>query len=157
VPGENLIIPYGFTSTADIFFVRVKFTDQPTDDPFNSDFDGDGVSNAAELALGTDPFLKTDTDGDGLFDDWEIAHGFNPTLQDSNQNGVPDGNEDADGDTLNNLDEQSVGGDPAVNQWTTQPPQIDYNDAGQLTLFTAPGGATTSFAQDSEGNVKTTP
>jgi hypothetical protein len=33
----------------------------------NTDFDGDGLSNAAELALGTDPF-NPDTDGDGVPD-----------------------------------------------------------------------------------------
>jgi YD repeat-containing protein len=155
--GDSHVISWFFESTAPRFFLRLKHTDIPVDDPGTADFDGDGVTNATELALETDPFLKTDTDGDGLFDDWETAHGLDPAVQDTNQNGTPDGSEDSDGDTLSNLDEQSVGGDPAVNQWTTQPPQIEYNDAGQLTLFTAPGGAATGFAQDSEGNVKTTP
>ena len=41
------------------------------------DTDGDTLSDAAELALGTDPFLR-DTDGDGVDDVVEIAMGTDP-------------------------------------------------------------------------------
>lgn len=75
------------------------------------DADGDGLTNAQELALGTDP-LNWDTNGDGLSDGLdvllgydpknmdldsdgmtnalEIAMGLNPFLADSDGDGVPD-------------------------------------------------------------------
>lgn len=59
----------------------------------NADTDGDGLSDAEELALGTDPF-DADTDGDGLTDGFEAATGLsNPLMADSNGNGCPDGEE----------------------------------------------------------------
>lgn len=65
------------------FFVRLRMSDFPTLDPRNADFDGDGLSNWAELTdWGTDPldprsadpnFLdgQEDTDLDGISDQWE--------------------------------------------------------------------------------------
>jgi len=41
------------------------------------DFDGDGLSNARELQLGTDP-LRADTDGDGWSDEAELTAGSSP-------------------------------------------------------------------------------
>lgn len=68
---------WGFTSTADKFFLRLRYSDIPTSDPFNADFDGDKVNNFAELANGTDPLKTSDADEDGLPDDWETARGLN--------------------------------------------------------------------------------
>jgi hypothetical protein len=42
------------------------------------DDDGDGLQNAEEAALGTDP-NRADTDGDGVSDDDEFTHGTDPT------------------------------------------------------------------------------
>jgi hypothetical protein len=44
-------------------------------DAFSWDIDGDGLANAQELALGTDPFVA-DTDGDGLWDAFGIVPFF---------------------------------------------------------------------------------
>ncbi len=50
-----------------------------------TDRDGDGLSDAQELVLGTDP-AKWDTDGDGISDGFEVLYaGTNPL---SAQNGV---------------------------------------------------------------------
>ena len=38
-----------FPSTAGLFFLRLRCSDIPTSDSFNADFDGDKVSNYAEL------------------------------------------------------------------------------------------------------------
>lgn len=75
--GDDSIREWGFTTTGDKFFVRLRYTDIQTSDPENDDFDGDGVSNMQELLFGTDPF-NADTDGDGLSDLLELASGSDP-------------------------------------------------------------------------------
>ena len=70
---------------------------------FDEDPDGNGIKNSA------DP----DNDGDGLSDQFELyKSNTNPYLKDSDHNGIEDGKEDPDGDTLTNLDEQKAGTDP---------------------------------------------
>ena len=64
------------------------------------DIDGDGLSNAAEAALGTDP-ENPDTDGDGMPDGYEVANGLNPKVNDANG--------DLDGDGMSNLQEYLAG------------------------------------------------
>ena len=54
------------------------------------DTDGDGLSDAYEQKIGTDP-LVADTDHDGLSDGDEVARGLNPRLVDSNNDGIADG------------------------------------------------------------------
>lgn len=65
------------------------------------DDDGDGLSNAEEALLGTEPGME-DTDGDGLTDRYEIRNGFDATK---------DGDDvaDTDGDGLTNLEEVTAG------------------------------------------------
>ncbi|MCB9698674.1 MAG: FG-GAP repeat protein [Alphaproteobacteria bacterium] len=53
------------------------------------DFDGDGLSDADELVLGTDP-ASADTDGDGLSDADELPW-FDPLAADTDGDGVLDG------------------------------------------------------------------
>lgn len=59
----------------------------PDDDP-----DGDGLTNAEEEALGTDP-NNPDTDGDGLLDGEEAEFGCDPLLADTDDDGLNDGDE----------------------------------------------------------------
>lgn len=109
--GADEVTGYDFQSAARTLFLRLRFTDQWTQDPFGDDFDNDGLSNWDEVSLyGTDPF-NPDTDGDGLPDGWEVQHGFDPNDDGSVdvENG-PDG--DPDGDGLSNLDEFIHGTDP---------------------------------------------
>jgi hypothetical protein len=62
-------------------------------DACDDDIDGDGLTNAQELALGTDPY-NPDTDGDGLADGAEVnTHGTNPLLADTDGDGLTDGQE----------------------------------------------------------------
>ena len=68
----------------------------PLGDACNPDIDGDGLTNAQEIAIGTDP-LNADTDGDGQNDGAEIRCGSDPlsaaskvTGVDTDHDGIPD-------------------------------------------------------------------
>ena len=52
----------------------------PTDE--SPDTDGDGLTNATEISLGTNPNL-VDTDGDGFPDGWEVSRNLDPTINSS--------------------------------------------------------------------------
>ncbi len=59
-------------------------------DPNNPDTDGDGLSDGDEYyQYHTNP-LSSDTDGDGLGDGLEIQIGFDPLKLDSDNDGIPD-------------------------------------------------------------------
>ena len=77
--------------------------------PLLADTDGDGLSDAEEIALGLHPG-KTDTDGDGLPDNWELAAGLDP-LDPTGDNG---GSGDPDGDGRTNSQERSAGTAPLL-------------------------------------------
>jgi len=91
------------------------------EDGATGDPDGDGLTNAEELALGTHP-KRSDTDSDGLNDGAEVAAGTDPLNPDTDGDGFNDGDEvvagtdplnpDTDGDGLNDGDEASIGTDP---------------------------------------------
>jgi hypothetical protein len=54
-----------------------------------------------------------DSDGDGMTDAFEVAHGFNPNNADEDGNGVLDGNDDWDGDGILNKNDTTPGTPPA--------------------------------------------
>jgi thiol-disulfide isomerase/thioredoxin len=56
------------------------------------DRDGDGLTNAEEAELGTDPGVA-DSDGDGLSDYGELGLGTDPTVGDTDGDGISDGEE----------------------------------------------------------------
>jgi Mg-chelatase subunit ChlD len=58
--------------------------------PFRADSDDDGLDDGQEKALGTDP-LVPDSDGDGLADGDEIALGADPAVADADGDGILDG------------------------------------------------------------------
>lgn len=101
--GNDAVKEWGFTSTSDKFFLRLRYTDTPSNDPENDDFDLDGVANLAEVMQGSNPFSWEDTDNDGLPDDWEIHHFGNLDYN---------GTHDPDGDGLTNLQEFIYHTDP---------------------------------------------
>jgi hypothetical protein len=103
--GADSSLAWGFTSTSERFFVRLRYSDIPTANPFAADFDGDRVGNYQELLQGTDPLHWEDSDNDGIADDWEHFY-FNL----SGGNADPDA--DSDGDGLSNAEEFAAGTDP---------------------------------------------
>jgi len=70
-PGADDELAHGFATNTDAFFYRLKYTDQPTTDPWNDDFDGDDIWNQDELNQDTDPFAFDDLNTNGIPDDWE--------------------------------------------------------------------------------------
>ena len=73
-PGADQLISWNLTSTGSRFFVHLKYTDILTNDPFNDDFDGDGVSNWDELQQGTDPLAIEGLAANGIPDAWEMQY-----------------------------------------------------------------------------------
>jgi hypothetical protein len=71
------------------------------------DSDGDGLTDAMEEWLGTDPH-DPDTDKDGMPDGWEFYHGLSPT----NAVGVDGADGDPDNDGFPNLSEYLADTDP---------------------------------------------
>ncbi|WP_367872869.1 hypothetical protein [Luteolibacter sp. Populi] len=103
--------PYGINSTAETFFIRLKYTDIITSDPEGADFDADGLSNIDEVSIhDTDP-LEWDTDGDGLDDVWEIDNGLDPR-DDGSIDPANGGTGDPDSDGLSNHFEWWTDADP---------------------------------------------
>ena len=95
-PGQDGVIKWSFASNADKLFMRLKYTNIITSDPLNDDFDRDGIANMDELTA--PPQLSLDP--------------FDP---DSNNDKVPDGFEDTDGDSMLNGEELANGLDPLAN------------------------------------------
>jgi len=61
----------------------------PTANNASADTDGDGLTNAQEQALGTNP-TSMDTDGDGIIDSIEVAKGTDPLNSSDGHNSNPD-------------------------------------------------------------------
>ena len=100
----------------------------------NADDDGDGLTNAEEEELGTDPTVA-DSDCDGLDDGEEQAEGTDPNEADSDGDGLDDGEEldewgtdpskaDSDGDGWNDGEEVEDDTNPAYE--FSHPYEGDY-------------------------------
>jgi hypothetical protein len=74
---------------------------------FSPDTDADGLTDASEEWLQTDPG-NPDTDSDGMPDGWEFGYGLNPT----NPAGADGPTADLDGDEAGNLAEYIADTDP---------------------------------------------
>ncbi|WP_136688982.1 vWA domain-containing protein [Halorhabdus amylolytica] len=100
----------------------------------DQDFDADGLDNVDEYAFGGDPLSK-DTDGDGLTDGFELDDSQTmPFVEDTDGDGTPDAAEDPDQDGLTNREEQSAG--TAPRRADTDDDRL--NDSRELALGTEP-------------------
>jgi hypothetical protein len=103
--GTSALLQWGFESTAERAFMRLRYTDAAYSGPVGeADFDGDSLSNNTELGVTlTDP-LEGDVDGDGLNDAQEINLGTDPAEADSDGDGANDGEEEESGSDPNDGD-----------------------------------------------------
>ncbi len=104
------------------------------------DSDGDGLSDAQEIEIGTDPTL-TDSDGDGLSDGVEWKMGLKPQPGQSNIDIVKGCNfsRDEDGDRLNDCEERVLGTDACTS---------DSDGDGLPDLVEYLGGSNALIAED---------
>jgi hypothetical protein len=102
--GNDEDISYEVDGTAEKGFFRLKYTDQPTTDPDNDDFDGDSISNIDEASYYNSDPLDPDTDNDGMPDGYEADYYFDLNFDDAGY--------DYDGDGLTNLGEYNAGTEP---------------------------------------------
>ena len=103
-------------------------------DPANSDTDGDGLTDGAEVAAGLSPHY-IDTDRDGLPDDWELSYGLDPL----STNGVNGAAGDLDEDGLSNLGEYLNGTDPSDTDGDTDDDGV--SDATEVQQGSDPANA----------------
>ncbi len=121
----------------------------PIADPATTDSDGDGLTDAQEASLGTNPDLA-DTDGDGMPDGWEVGFGLLPLTDDAAG--------DLDGDGATNLDEFRAGSRP--NDATSVPPPFELTVLSatdrhpSVTLSADQRGVTFSFASNGHRGVR---
>lgn len=181
--GETAVIPEN-PENGELFFAGWYEEDDPKDwaDAFSfdtpitkdltlhalwvnmtDDTDGDGIPDALEEYIGTDP-AKQDSDGDGLTDYEERMYfQYDPLKRDTDGDGTEDGNEDFDGDGLTNLTEKSGGTSPILRDtdgdglddneeptYNTDPTKYDTDgdgasDGDEVRLGTNPISAETSF------------
>lgn len=119
--GTGIPLNWGATSTATSTFFRLLYTDQPTSDPDNEDFDLDGLGSWDEITLYQTNPLRWDTDSDGIGDGDEVALGTNPkspnpggTLADADEDGVSDADELSSGSAAHFPDNPAVGLSAAI-------------------------------------------
>lgn len=114
----------------------------------NADVDDDGLTNQAERAVNTDPFVP-DTDGDGLLDGEEERHDADPTKVDTDDDGLLDSEEVALGTRLRAADTDEDGvPDAREREDGTDPVEADsdgdwLDDGKEGTLGTDPRAADT--------------
>ncbi|WP_240360320.1 adventurous gliding motility protein AgmC [Pyxidicoccus caerfyrddinensis] len=122
------------------------------------DTDGDGLTDAEEVTLGTDP-NNPDTDGDGLTDGLEVNVGdTDPLDDDSDDDGVMDGTEDADHDGIvdanetdpNEADTDGDGLTDGLELGLTEP-EGDDTDPAHFTPDADPTTTTNPLNVDTDG------
>ena len=106
-------------------------------DACDDDIDGDGLSNAQEASLGTDP-QNPDTDGDGLTDGQEVnVYNTDPLKADTDGDGLTDGQEVS--VYMTNPLKADTDGDGLIDSADPLPLAFNYDD-GDVAPLGAPDG-----------------
>ena len=111
-------VPFGDPLLGANAFIEVN-SDGPQETPCffrhrlaaDLDADLDLLADWEEGLLGSDPDL-VDSDADLLLDGWEFTMGFDPVNPDENENGITDGHDDPDDDSLTTSQESLLQTDP---------------------------------------------
>jgi hypothetical protein len=75
-----------------------------------------GAPSAATVAIADDDSAPPgETDGDGISDGVEVAAGFNPLVADQDGSGLPDGQDDRDGDGTISQSDSTPGSPPVAS------------------------------------------
>lgn len=136
--GSNQVIALELSLTAPKCFLRLKYTHTATNDPFNADFDDDGVSNWNELLQGTDPLSAT-LDTNLLPLDWEKFYNIPPGS---------DSSADSDGDGMTNLEEYQAGTNPLVDDASEDMDHDGYPNIFEVTHGSNANNAASKPAAD---------
>ena len=120
------------------------------------DTDGDGIANAEEEELGTDP-LDADTDDDGLTDGIEVngETGTDPLDPDTDNDGLCDGPGDgpAEGEPCEGGGNgEDADGDGVVDDGETDPTDVDTDDDGLVDFNERMDLETDPVNTDSDGD-----
>ena len=144
-PAGERSFPVAFNETGSVVTGDVLSYHMGTrGDPCLSDTDRDGLGDAEEAMLGTDPG-SPDTDGDGLPDGWEVENWFNPLSSVGADGALGDWDEDG----LSNLDEYLHGSSPRLED-TDGDGLPDAFEVGSLATwngYALPFGVTTDPAR----------
>ena len=149
--GAGEALQYDFSSFKKKLYMRLRYTDDPTSDAEQADFDGDSITNWDEIrngGLGTNPFVSDsdgngildaaeDRDGDGSSDALELAAGTD--FNDASEGGRNDVDVDSDNDGLMNaLD--AVHDDPEINWLRTPEASYAWIEIADLSPTSVNGG-----------------
>ena len=130
-------------------------------DPISTDTDDDGLPDEWEETFGLDPLVPTgedgpdgDPDNDGLNNITEFFAGTNPRSRDTDGDTINDGDEDADGDGLTNLQEQDIfftyANDPdSDDDGFSDGDEVDPNVSSGGRVFTSPVDSRSPLKQKS--------
>ena len=94
---------------------------------------------------------NADRDDDGLLNNWEELYGLDPDDADSDDDGIPDGQDDLDNDELANIDEQARQTDP-TNPDCDNDGLIDGYETGGGLWTNATDTGTNPLVADSDGD-----
>jgi hypothetical protein len=108
----------------------------------SSDFDGDGLTDSAELGFTSSP-VNPDTDGDLMTDDYEFSNSLNPNVNDANL--------DKDGDGQSNLAE-FLAGTAANNSASALRITSVAPESNNIRVTWKAGGGTTNMLQFAPGS-----
>ena len=101
--------------------------------------------------------LAEDQDGDGLSWDAEVfLTGTDPQKPDTDGNGIPDGLEDPDGDSIANVDEIQFGFNPRIDDsgMSNLVQRFSYDGLHRLRTITTAGTVVWQATLDKQGNIQ---